>query len=133
MQQDDYYSILKCSHTATFEELKYSYQKLIKEHHPDKISNKQLTNDTFIKIDKAWKVLKDPIKRKEYDASLLQSTFDQQCLIYAEIMKNHLVFEDDQATYTCRCGNDIVILKEYLNEDECIVECSECTNCVVIK
>ena len=61
----DYYAILEVSPTATTAEIKRSYRRLARLHHPD--LNKQ-AQDTHIKrLNEAYKVLRDPVKRAAYD------------------------------------------------------------------
>ncbi len=56
-----YYSVLKCDETATNEEIKKQYRKLVNEYHPDKIESKGLpeefvkfANDKFVEIQDAY-------------------------------------------------------------------------------
>lgn len=65
----DYYAILEVSHSATQAEMKRSYRRLVRLHHPD--LNKD-ARDTHIKLlNKAYDVLSDPEKRAAYDAQRL--------------------------------------------------------------
>lgn len=131
---ETYYSILQSSRNATYDELKRNYQYLIKEYHPDKNREGLDTEDLCIKIDKAWKILRDEQSRKEYDASLLQKEISDNALIYAELSKDEFIFEGEShsTTYPCRCGDYFVIKKAYLAEN-CLIECSQCSNCISIK
>ena len=59
------YAVLKCDETATDEELKKSYRKLVSEYHPDKIASKGLPEeftvlaaDKFREIQEAWEEVK---------------------------------------------------------------------------
>ena len=62
----DYYKILEVPPTATTAEIKRSYHRLARLHHPD--LNKQ-AKDTLIKrLNEAYAVLSDPVKRAAYDA-----------------------------------------------------------------
>jgi len=57
------YDILGIKKKASQEEIKQAYKKEIKKHHPDKGGDK----DEFIKVNKAYLVLSDYSRRKEYD------------------------------------------------------------------
>lgn len=127
--EGNYYTVLRCNEFATLDELKRNYQDLIKQYHPDKTGS---TADKFIIIDKAFKTLKDEKSRKEYDASLMERSFNENPLIFAELVKKDLEFVNEEYLFTCRCGNDIVIPQDHL-EGEVIFECSECSNCILVK
>jgi curved DNA-binding protein CbpA len=61
----DYYAILEVSSSATTTEIKKSYRRLARLHHPDL---NQDALDTHIKqLNEAYEVLRDPIKRAAYD------------------------------------------------------------------
>ena len=61
----DYYSILEVLPSATTTEIKRSYRRLARLHHPDL---NQDALDTHIKrLNVAYEVLRDPLKRAAYD------------------------------------------------------------------
>jgi curved DNA-binding protein len=61
----DYYAILEVSSSATSSEIKKSYRRLARLHHPDL---NQDALDTHIKrLNEAYEVLRDPVKRSAYD------------------------------------------------------------------
>ena len=62
--QENYYDILEINYDATEDEIKKAYRKKAKIFHPDKdLGNEEI----FRSIDKAYKNLIDPEKRKKYD------------------------------------------------------------------
>ncbi len=62
----DYYAILEVPATASATEIKKSYRRLARLHHPDL---NQSGRDTQIKrLNEAYEVLRDPQKRAVYDA-----------------------------------------------------------------
>ena len=61
----DYYAILEVSSSATTTEIKKSYRRLARLHHPDL---NQDALDTHIKrLNEAYEVLRDPVKLAAYD------------------------------------------------------------------
>ena len=62
----DYYNILKISKDATQEEIKNQFRKLVKEWHPDRNPDSS-TKEKMAEINKAYEVLSDIERRKNYD------------------------------------------------------------------
>lgn len=67
---EDYYALLGVSRNATSEELKRAYHKLALKWHPDKNENQEATVGKFQEVKAAFEILKDPQKRRDYDAKL---------------------------------------------------------------
>ncbi len=81
----DPYSVLGVPEQATIHQIKMTYHKLSKQYHPDRLPslpNQQDMHTTFTAIANAYKVLKDPDKRREYDfirsfhADIINATFN---------------------------------------------------------
>lgn len=66
MQYKDYYETLGVSKTASAEEIKKAYRKLIRKYHPDLSKESDATQKTA-EINEAYTVLSDPEKRQAYD------------------------------------------------------------------
>lgn len=65
---NDYYKVLGLNRDASLEEIKKSYKKLAKQHHPDKT---QTRDDSFFNLVTAARdILLDPLKKLEYDREL---------------------------------------------------------------
>ena len=127
-----FYTVLECTETSSLEELKKNYQRLIKQYHPDK--GTCYNSDMFLKIDLAYKTLKNERTRKDYDASLVASQCSDNVLIYAELSKADIELDNKgNFYYPCRCGDQFIIQKIHLNEAECVIECCECSNCILIR
>lgn len=63
----DYYKTLGVDRNATQEEIQRAYRKLARKLHPD-INKSPDAEDRFKQLNEAHEVLKDPEKRKRYDA-----------------------------------------------------------------
>lgn len=63
----NYYSILGISKTATQEEIRRAYYKLMAKYHPDKNKNSDNSNTITKLINEAYEVLSDEEKREQYD------------------------------------------------------------------
>jgi len=62
------YDALGVSKTASQEEIKKAYRKLVREHHPDRNPGDKEAEERFKEIQGAYDVLSNPEKRKQYDA-----------------------------------------------------------------
>lgn len=62
------YEILGVNKSSTINEIRIAYHKLIKKYHPDK--NVCLNPEIVNEINRAYGVLKDPLKRSAYDQTL---------------------------------------------------------------
>jgi curved DNA-binding protein len=70
----DYYKILDIDIEATNDQIKTSYIKLAKRHHPDQING---NSEAFQLISKAYEVLIGKESRKEYDLYYLKKSFNE--------------------------------------------------------
>jgi len=66
MEFKDYYRILGVEPDADEMAIKAAYRKLARKYHPD-VSDHQDAEKQFKEVSEAYKVLKDPAKRAEYD------------------------------------------------------------------
>jgi curved DNA-binding protein len=64
----DYYKVLGLEKNASAEDIKKSYRKLARKHHPDLNPNDKEAHQKFQQINEANEVLSDPEKRTKYDA-----------------------------------------------------------------
>ncbi|EMP26352.1 DnaJ like protein subfamily C member 10 [Chelonia mydas] len=63
----DYYSLLGISKEASNREIRQAFKKLALKLHPDKNQNDPDAHENFLKINRAYEVLKDDELRKKYD------------------------------------------------------------------
>lgn len=69
----NHYVCLGVGQSASIEEIKKAYRKLALKHHPDK-SKAPDSVDKFKKLVDAYDVLSDPVKKQEYDKTLVSLT-----------------------------------------------------------
>ena len=67
MEYVDYYKVLGVDKNASAEQVKNTYRKLARKHHPDLNPNDKEAHKRFQQINEANEVLSDPEKRKKYD------------------------------------------------------------------
>ncbi|MEO5905916.1 MAG: DnaJ domain-containing protein, partial [Saprospiraceae bacterium] len=67
MEFIDYYKILGLNKNASEEDIKKSFRKLARKHHPDVNPNDKSAKEKFQQINEANEVLSDPVKRAKYD------------------------------------------------------------------
>src|SRR5262245_2138998 len=81
MTEKDLYAALGVARTASDAEIKKSYRKLARKHHPDVNPGNREAEERFKAISEAYDVLGDPKKRKLYDEfgmAGVQSGFDAE-------------------------------------------------------
>jgi len=64
----DYYKILGVKKDASEADIKKAYRRLARKHHPDFNAGDKNAETKFKEVSEAYEVLKDPEKRKMYDA-----------------------------------------------------------------
>ena len=70
LKEENLFSILNLASSASSEEIRASYKKLVKEVHPDRFAvpaEKSKAEEAFKRLGVAFSTLKDPLMRKDYE------------------------------------------------------------------
>ena len=67
MEYKDYYKTLGVDKSASAKEIKQSFRRLARQHHPDVNPDDPQAEERFKEINEAYEVLSDPEKRGKYD------------------------------------------------------------------
>ncbi|KXJ11036.1 DPH4 homolog [Exaiptasia diaphana] len=136
----NFYDELGVSSQATQEEVKKAYQQHVLKVHPDKAdkklsaSEKEANLHHYHMINKAWKILGDEEKRKQYDKGLREETLLQEWPVNAEVDLDDMEQNEETCSFTwkCRCSGQYVITEQDLEKGQNIVCCSICTLCIKV-
>lgn len=131
----DYYEFLGLSPDASLEEIKSSYRRLLLTYHPDKIKLIEESKDReFDILQRAWSVLSDTEKRRQYDFSR-QLHRQQTCHVRStNVPLASFKGPDANGTYhyNCRCGDIYEIFDADLQDGANTVQCNGCSLFVTI-
>ncbi|KAI5703625.1 hypothetical protein M8J75_014212 [Diaphorina citri] len=125
----NHFEILNCNVNSTLEEIKENYKSLSLKYHPDKNSEHQ---ETFLKINEAWNILKDEKERKLYESQLL-SQQQTHMNIYKSVSLSDMEHkgESQMFTYPCRCGAEFCIEEQDTegdsSDDNILIACDTCS------
>ncbi|XP_058832125.1 dnaJ homolog subfamily C member 24-like [Topomyia yanbarensis] len=131
-----HYQVLQVAPNASLEEIRKAYQSLALRLHPDKARHADDTIDEegvivdFVRIDEAWKVLRDVESRRVYDAELMQHTCREEYFVNEILTEKDFTYDPTEGYryHTCRCGGLYILPEEELaSEESCYLSCDECS------
>ena len=115
---------------ATDDDVRRAYQRLAREHHPDREGG---ADDAFLGVQRAWEALRDPAARREYDQRLRakESATSQTGVLASEVEFDEMEFAPDDEggpmwLYDCRCGD---VYEVRLSELRAGVNTWQCCSC----
>ena len=97
-----FYELLEVDKNASDETIKTVYKSLVKKYHPDLKDGQEKiqAEDQIKKINEAYDVLSDPIKRHEYDQTLTNESISQEQ--YASILNENINLKRELNIYRNR-------------------------------
>lgn len=141
-----HYKVLGVEPTASYEEIKVAYHKLVRKSHPDKQPQKQLklqnesqgSTTDFKRLQLAWETLRSEEQRQAYDSDLQQDELRRKSRSHGAIkitledLEEAIVEENGESVYVydCRCGEEVFI-SEWDKQQDILVDCEGC--CFVYK
>ncbi|HKO34046.1 MAG TPA: J domain-containing protein, partial [Candidatus Limnocylindria bacterium] len=73
-EERDYYEVLGAEPSATSVELRAAFRDAVLRHHPDRATASQLATRRTAVLNRAWRELRDPLRRLHYDHDLERGT-----------------------------------------------------------
>lgn len=73
LTESNYYHLLGLTEIASDDEIRTAYRNRVKQIHPDRFpdpTRKLQAQEAFVKVNQAFEILKDPLKRKDYERQL---------------------------------------------------------------
>ena len=92
---ENYYKILEVDKDASSETIEKIYKMLVKKYHPDlqNDKNKIKAEEKIKKINEAYDVLSDPLKREEYNNTLIENNISYEK--YTEIINENILLKNE--------------------------------------
>ncbi|XP_043713667.1 chaperone protein DnaJ-like isoform X1 [Telopea speciosissima] len=84
----NYYKTLEVDFSATEDTIRSNYIRLALQWHPDKRKDEDSATSRFQEINEAYRVLSDPMRRKEYDKTCMLYDDDYNIIDYLNQYKS---------------------------------------------
>ena len=122
-----------------FSELKKNYQELLLKHHPDKNGGKE--SETFLAVDRAWKILGDEKQRAVYDAELSNAKLEleQDAAVWKTVSLSELELDNDIHFLKCRCGGAYQVDSQEIDDvkadgdKDILIDCDTCSLNILVE
>jgi len=92
---ENYYKILEVDKDASSETIEKVYKMLVKKYHPDlqNDKNKEAAEEKIKRINEAYDILSDPLKREEYNNTLIENNISYEK--YTEIINENILLKNE--------------------------------------
>jgi curved DNA-binding protein CbpA len=128
---NELYELLGVPRTASHEQIKLAYRRMVLLSHPDKRQGEQ-ASALFERVQAAWLILGDAAARSAYDASLL-AMYKPEFQLSGEIDLDEMLEDPPECWSTpCRCGDVHSITAAQLERGENLAQCATCSLCVLV-
>src|SRR5262252_7265624 len=112
MSDDTYYTVLNVPETASLSEIRTAYRDLIRQVHPDTISDlapylRHIAEEKAKEITEAHSVLSSPSKRREYDAQLAVYRRQTNAHTPPPARTRQAASQSSSGAYCNRCGSSL--------------------------
>lgn len=134
----DHYQVLGLPADASITEVKTAFRSAALRLHPDKATPDSASQEEFLRVQQAWRVLGDPQLRQAYDRQLQAAAAQTQVqvnerLTACQLETCHVEGEAECLSWPCRCGGAyIVLLDDTVGYGEVLVPCSTCSLYVAV-
>lgn len=117
---ENYYKLLESNPNDSIEDIKKKYRKLSKKYHPDKCPEDP---ELFKKISIAWKVIKTPELREEYDLkSKFGNNYDERQELYNFEFSNNGVGAEKYRNFYKKFKKELIDILIEIKHEQKIIE-----------
>ncbi|XP_068169619.1 dnaJ homolog subfamily C member 24 [Antennarius striatus] len=120
----DLYAVLGASASDSAQQLKQRYQQLVLQYHPDRLGGEGSPGTEyagkFLEVDAAWKILRDPSSRRQYDLQQRVQELRQDWPVDRTICVEDMTWDQDERVFShcCRCGGGFSISEDEVDEEK---------------
>ena len=129
---DDVLTLMSATGDEPVEDLRSRCQKLLLQHHPDRVGRH---TDLYIEIHAVWKAL---TSQESWQAHLAaaHSSLQQEVSkpVWKDVLLSDMTTIGEDVVYACRCGGDFQVAEEEVQDlirsgeaDDLLLDCCTCS------
>ncbi|KAL6107403.1 dnajc24 [Pungitius sinensis] len=122
--EKDLYAVLGAGPSDSVQQLRYRYQQLALQYHPDRHAGSSSSEaesgmKRFLEVDAAWRILSDQTSRRQYDLQRRAQELKQDWPVDSTVHLQDMIWEQNERvyTYSCRCGGGFHVSEEEVQEE----------------